>query len=41
LLVLGVPIAAGFPSGHGRRNDAVVFGQKTRLDAGRGICIIG
>jgi muramoyltetrapeptide carboxypeptidase len=41
LLVLGVPIAAGFPSGHGRRNDAVVFGQKTRLDAGRGTCIIG
>jgi muramoyltetrapeptide carboxypeptidase len=41
LLVLRVPVAAGFPSGHGRRNDAVVFGQEARLDARRGTCVVG
>ena len=41
LLVLGVPVAAGFPSGHGKRNDAVVFGCRARLDARRGTCVVG
>jgi muramoyltetrapeptide carboxypeptidase len=39
--VLGVPVAAGFPIGHGKRNDAVVFGHRARLDARRGVCAIG
>ena len=41
LCALGIPIVAGFPSGHGRRNDAIVLGQRTRLDANRGVCAIG
>jgi muramoyltetrapeptide carboxypeptidase len=38
---LAVPIAAGFPAGHGRRNDAIVFGHRAELDARRGILTIG
>jgi len=41
LLILRVPIAAGFPSGHGKRNDAVVFGCRARLDARRGSFVVG
>ena len=38
---LDVPIAAGFPAGHGKRNDAIVFGHRASLDARRGVCTIG
>jgi muramoyltetrapeptide carboxypeptidase len=40
LLTLNVPVAAGFPSGHGKRNDAIVFGRRAHLDARRGTCRI-
>jgi muramoyltetrapeptide carboxypeptidase len=38
---IGVPVVAGFPSGHGKRNDAVVFGHRAEVDARRGDCTIG
>ena len=38
---LDVPIAAGFPAGHGKRNNAIVFGHRASLDARRGVCTIG
>jgi muramoyltetrapeptide carboxypeptidase len=41
LAPLGVPILAGFPSGHGKRNDPVVLGQRASLDARRGVVSIG
>lgn len=41
LHALRVPVAAGFPSGHGKRNDAIVFGHRARLDAHRGVCTVG
>jgi muramoyltetrapeptide carboxypeptidase len=36
LSLLGVPVVAGFPAGHGRRNDAVVFGRQAEVHAERG-----
>jgi muramoyltetrapeptide carboxypeptidase len=30
---LGVPVVAGLPVGHGRRNEPVVFGARARVDA--------
>ena len=41
LCSLRIPVLSGFPSGHGGRNDAIVFGQTARLDAGRGSCTLG
>jgi muramoyltetrapeptide carboxypeptidase len=41
LLTLGIPVAAGFPSGHGKRNDALILGCRARLDARRGTLTIG
>ncbi|MET0595705.1 MAG: LD-carboxypeptidase [Polyangiaceae bacterium] len=38
---LDVPILAGFPSGHGKRNDPLVLGHRAKLDARRGVCSIG
>jgi muramoyltetrapeptide carboxypeptidase len=38
---LRIPVLSGFPSGHGVRNDAIVFGQTARLDARRGTCTLG
>jgi muramoyltetrapeptide carboxypeptidase len=38
---LDVPVAAGFPGGHGKRNDAIVLGHRARLDAGRGLLLLG
>ena len=37
---LGIPVAARFPAGHGKRNDAMVFGHRARLDAGRGVLVL-
>jgi muramoyltetrapeptide carboxypeptidase len=33
LLELDVPLLAGFPAGHGKRNDPVVFGQRAEISA--------
>jgi muramoyltetrapeptide carboxypeptidase len=41
LSTLGVPVATGFPAGHGKHNDAVVFGHRARLDASRGVLTLG
>jgi muramoyltetrapeptide carboxypeptidase len=41
LCTLKMPVAAGFPSGHGKRNDAVVFGSRALLDARRGTLTVG
>lgn len=41
LRALAIPVAAGFPGGHGKRNDAIVFGRRARLDAGRGVLMLG
>ena len=38
---LDVPVVAGFPAGHGRRNDALVLGASMEVDAARGICRVG
>ena len=38
---LDVPVAAGFPGGHGKRNEAMVLGHAARLDAGRGVLDLG
>jgi muramoyltetrapeptide carboxypeptidase len=38
---LDVPVAADFPGGHGKRNDAIVLGHRARLDAGRGVLLLG
>jgi muramoyltetrapeptide carboxypeptidase len=35
LLALDVPVLAGMPVGHGRRNDPIVFGQRTEVTAAR------
>jgi len=41
LSTLGVPIASGFPAGHGKRNDAIVIGHRAELDARRGMLTLG
>jgi len=38
---IGIPLAARFPGGHGKRNDAIVLGHRARLDAGRGVLLLG
>jgi muramoyltetrapeptide carboxypeptidase len=40
LLALGVPVLAGFPVGHGPRNDPVVLGRMLELDADRGTALM-
>jgi len=38
LTTLAVPVLAGFPAGHGKRNDPVVLGSHAELDAHAGTC---
>jgi muramoyltetrapeptide carboxypeptidase len=39
LAELRVPVVAGAPIGHGRRNDPVVLGANARVDAGAGTVV--
>jgi muramoyltetrapeptide carboxypeptidase len=37
---LGVPVLAGFPVGHGRRNDPIVLGRLAHVDGTSGHCML-
>jgi muramoyltetrapeptide carboxypeptidase len=40
LLGLGVPVLAGFPVGHGRRNDPVILGRIAEVDGEKACCVM-